>query len=168
VDAALKRGTRQDGHYTVSECYGYIFYFLFSLFTSRKTQHDTYQNSYSEFILNFLDIIYSQITQFRKRLYLLQLEPLVFPDYALFSNHDCGYGKLVKVLVAVCQSAWESLIICFLIVSHLYIIINRQTSRYIVGYLPVKSTKKLLENWRKAKPNTPTNSMFTEFQTYFL
>jgi len=46
----------------------------------------------------------------------------------------------------LCQSAQESLTICFFIVSHLYIITNRQTSRYLVGYLPVKSTRELLEN----------------------
>jgi hypothetical protein len=47
-------------------CYGYrifvdiFFYFLFPLFTSNKTQRDTYQISFLEFILNFVNIIYSQ------------------------------------------------------------------------------------------------------------
>jgi len=50
------------------------------------------------------------------------------------------------MIVAVCQSMREFLTMCFFIVSHLYIDINRQTSRYLVGYLPVKSTKELLEN----------------------
>jgi hypothetical protein len=91
----------------ISDVCQYIFYFLLFPFTSRKTQHNTYQNSYSEFILNFLDIIYSQITPFFKQLYLLQLEPLVFPDYALFSNHNHGYASLSKRLwlcVKVCGS----------------------------------------------------------------
>ena len=43
----------------ISDICQYFLYFIFPLFTSRKTQHDTYQNFYSEFILNFLDIIYS-------------------------------------------------------------------------------------------------------------
>jgi hypothetical protein len=122
----------------ISDICWYIFYFLFSLFTSRKTQHNTYQNSYSEFILNFLNIIYSQITPFRKQLYLLQLKPLVFLTML------CLVITIVDMLT--CQSVQESLTICFLIISHLYIIINRQTSRYLVGYLPVKSTKELLGN----------------------
>jgi hypothetical protein len=48
---------------------------------------------------------------------------LCLPDYALFSNHDCGYAN-IKVLVAVYQSVQESLTICFFINSHLNIVIN--------------------------------------------
>src|SRR5882762_597188 len=49
-----------------NRCYGYwilvdiFFYFLFPLFTSSKTQHDTCQIFFLEFILNFLNIIYSE------------------------------------------------------------------------------------------------------------
>ena len=46
----------------------------------------------------------------------------------------------------VCQSVWECLTICFFIISYSNIVINTQTFRYLVGYLPVKSTKELLEN----------------------
>ena len=49
----------------------------------------------------------------------------------------------------VCQkvkSVWESLDIYLFIVSHLNIIISRQTSRYSVGYLAIKFTKEFLEN----------------------
>jgi len=41
-----------------------------------ETQHDTYLNSYSEFILIFLNVIYSQITPFHERSYLPELGPL--------------------------------------------------------------------------------------------
>ena len=134
----------------------HIFFFLYLL--SRETQCDTHLKS---LLWNYLD---------SPRYYLLSNDSIsrtiiltwpwtfVFPDYALFSNHDCG---------CVCQSAWESLTICFFIVSISNIIPNTQTFRYLVRYL-VKSTKELLENWRNEKPNTSTNSMFTEFQTYFI
>jgi hypothetical protein len=46
----------------------------------------------------------------------------------------------------VCQSVGESSNFYFFIVSLLNIIIKRQTSRYLVRYLPVKFTKVLLEN----------------------
>ena len=44
------------------------------------------------------------------------------------------------MLVAVCQSMWESSNIYLFIISLLNVIIKRQTSRYLVGYLPVKFT----------------------------
>jgi len=44
------------------------------------------------------------------------------------------------------QSVQESLTICFFINPYLNIVINTQTFRYLVGHLPVKSTKELLEN----------------------
>jgi hypothetical protein len=75
---------------------------------------------------------------------LLQLEPLVFPDYAIFSNYDYGYADLPKRLW-LCVKAESSNIYLF-IVSLLNVIIKRQTSRYLVGYLLVKFTKALLEN----------------------
>ena len=81
----------------ISDICQYIFYFLFSLFTSRKTQCNTYQNSYSEFILNFLNIIYSKITPFHKWLYLLQLKPLVFLTMP--------YSVIMIVAMLTCQSA---------------------------------------------------------------
>jgi len=64
-------------------CYGYwifvniFFYLLFSVFTSRKTQWDTYQYSYLEFI-DFPWYYLLSITPFCKQSYLLQLKPLVF------------------------------------------------------------------------------------------
>jgi len=45
----------------------------------KETQHNTYLNPCSEFILNFLDIIYSQMTPIRKQSFLLKLEPLLEP-----------------------------------------------------------------------------------------
>src|SRR5882762_2808527 len=84
-------------------CYGYwifldISYIFFSLYLlDKKTQCDTYLNPCSEFILIFLDSIYSQMTPFCKRSFLLELEPLS-SDYALFSNHDRGYADLSKCL----------------------------------------------------------------------
>jgi len=108
------------------------------------------------------------MTPFREQLFLLELEPLSFPTmpYSVIMimamvTHQSACG-------CVCQSIWESLTICFFIVSYLNIIINTQTFRYLVEYLLVKSTKELLENLGNAKPNTSTNSMFAEFQTYFL
>src|SRR5882762_4617736 len=80
---------------------GYFSIFLnifFSLYLlDKETQHDTYLNPCSEFILIFLDSIYSQMTPFCERSFLLELEPLS-PDYALFSNHDHGYADLSKCL----------------------------------------------------------------------
>ena len=64
----------------------------------------------------------------------------------------------------VCQSVWECLITCFFIISYSNIVINTQTFRYLVGYLPVKPTKELLENQRNVKSNTSIKSIFTEFQ----
>jgi len=44
---------------------------------------------------------------------LLQFEPLVFPNYAIFSNYNCGYADLPKCLW-LCQSVQESSnIYCF-------------------------------------------------------
>jgi len=57
---------------------GYFSYFLFLYLLDKETQCDTYLNPCSEFILNFLDIIYSQMTPFRKQSFLLRLEPLSF------------------------------------------------------------------------------------------
>jgi hypothetical protein len=82
-------------------CYGYqifldISHILFSLdLLDKETQRDTYLNPCYEFILNFLDSIYSQMTPFREQSFLLELEPLS-SDYALFSNHNCGYADLSK------------------------------------------------------------------------
>jgi len=62
------------------QCYGYRIFLIFSfpLLLDKETQCDTYLNPCSEFILNFLDIIYSQMTPFRKQSFLLRLEPLSF------------------------------------------------------------------------------------------
>ena len=57
-------------------------YFLSHYLLDKETQCDTYLNPCSEFILNFLDSIYSQMTPFRKRSFLLELEPLS-SDYAI-------------------------------------------------------------------------------------
>ena len=54
----------------------YIFFSLYLL--DKETQHDTYLNPCSEFILIFLDSIYSQMTPFREQSFLLKLEPLSF------------------------------------------------------------------------------------------
>jgi len=75
----------------------YFSYFLSLYLLDKKTQHDTYLNPCSEFTLNFLDSIYSQMTPFRKQSFLLELEPLS-SEYALFSNHDRGYADLSKRL----------------------------------------------------------------------
>jgi hypothetical protein len=73
----------------------YFSYFLSLYLLDKETQRDTYLNPCSEFILNFLDSIYSQMTPFHERSFLLELEPLS-SDYALFSNHDRGYADLSK------------------------------------------------------------------------
>src|SRR5882762_4081762 len=49
---------------------GYFSYFLFLYLLDKETQHDTYLNPCSEFTLNFLDSIYSQMTPFRERSFL--------------------------------------------------------------------------------------------------
>ena len=57
---------------------GYFSYFLSLYLLDKETQRDTYLNPCSEFILNFLDIIYSQMTPFHKQSFLLRFEPLSF------------------------------------------------------------------------------------------
>ena len=54
------------GHGIVMDI-GYFSYFLSLYLLDKETQRDTYLNPCSEFILNFLDIIYSQMTPFRKQ-----------------------------------------------------------------------------------------------------
>ena len=44
------------------------------------------------------------------------------------------------------STSQTTITICFFIISYSNIVINTQTFRYLVGYLPVKSTKELLEN----------------------
>ena len=73
----------------------YFSYFLSLYLLDKETQRNTYLNPCSEFTLNSLDSIYSQMTPFHKRSFLLELEPLS-SDYALFSNHDRGYADLSK------------------------------------------------------------------------
>ena len=58
---------------------GYFSYFLSLYLLDKETQCNTYLNPCSEFILNFLDIIYSQMTPFLKQSFLLKLEPLLEP-----------------------------------------------------------------------------------------
>ena len=101
----------------------YFSYFLSLYLLDKETQHDTYLNPCSEFILNFLDSIYSQITPFHGRSFLLELDPLS-SDYALFSNHDCGYADLSKHLWLCMSKRVESLAICFFIISYLNIILK--------------------------------------------
>jgi len=67
-----------------------------------------------------------------------------------------------------CQSTMESSNIYFIIVSLLNIIVKKQTSRYLVGYLSVKFTQVLPENLSNTNPNTFRNPRFAESQTYFL
>jgi len=79
--------------------YSHIFFPLFAKI--RKLQRNTYLNPCSEFILNFLDIIYPQMTPICKhRSYLNSnlCSNLCLSDYALFINHDRGYAEL-KALV---------------------------------------------------------------------
>src|ERR1700692_442399 len=75
----------------------YFSYFLSLYLLDKETQCNTYLNPCSKFTLNFLDSIYSQMTPFRERSFLLELEPL-FSDYASFSNYDRGYADLSKRL----------------------------------------------------------------------
>ena len=73
----------------------HIFFSLYLL--DKEIQRDTYLNPCSEFILNFLDIIYSQRLHFANdRSYLNS--NLCLSNYALFSNHDHGYADLSKRL----------------------------------------------------------------------
>ena len=58
---------------------GYFSYFLSLYLPDKETQRNTYLNPCSKFILNFLDIIYSQMTPIRKQSFLLKLEPLLEP-----------------------------------------------------------------------------------------
>src|SRR5882762_11905853 len=65
---------------SVRGCYiGYFSYFLSLYLLDKETQRNTYLNPCSEFILNFLDINYSQMTPIRKQSFLLKLEPLLEP-----------------------------------------------------------------------------------------
>src|SRR5882762_2478945 len=58
---------------------GYFSYFLSLYLLDKETQCNTYLNPCSEFILKFLDIIYSQMTPIHKQSFLLKLEPLLEP-----------------------------------------------------------------------------------------
>jgi hypothetical protein len=133
-------------------CYGYWIFLIYFLdfflpcLLRRESQRDTYLNPYSEFILILLDIIYSQMTPFRKQSFLLELEPLSFLTMPYSVITIVAMLTYQSACGCVCQSTWESLTICFFIVSYLNIIINAQTSKYLLGYLPVKSTRELLEN----------------------
>jgi len=129
-------------------CYGYwIFVNIFSIFFSLYLQVEKLntKQSYSGFILKFLNIIYSQITPFAKMIVLLQTQTFSpFPTMP--------YSVIMIVAMLTCQSACgcvskdvESLTICFLIFLHLYIIINRQTSRYLVGYFLLNLLKSYWE-----------------------
>jgi hypothetical protein len=107
-------------------------------------------------------------TASHNQLYSLRLKPLSFPTMPYSVTIIVAMLTYQSTCGCVCQSVRESLTICFFIIFYLYIVISTQTSRYLVGYLPVKSTAWLLDNQRNAKPDTSTNSMFAEFQTYFL
>jgi len=84
-----------------------IFSFPFILL-DEETQHDTYLN-----VLIFLDSIYSQMTPFWERSFLPELKPLS-SNYALFSNHDCGYADLSKRL-------WLCMSRCVGVFNHLFL-----------------------------------------------
>src|ERR1700676_1516646 len=58
---------------------GYFSYFLSIYLLDKETQRNTYLNPCSEFILNFLDIIYSQMTPFHKQSFLLKTRTFAFP-----------------------------------------------------------------------------------------
>jgi hypothetical protein len=146
----------------------YLFHCFSLLFTSRNNSIWYLSIFLLGVYLYFPPYYLLSITPFCEWSYLLLLEPLLFPDYMLFSNHDHGYANLSKCLWLCLSKCAGVLNIYLFIFSHLNIISNIQTSRYLVGYVPVKSTKELLENWRNAKPDTSKNSMFAEFQTYFL
>src|SRR5882762_4588153 len=81
----------------ISDISRYFSYSVSLYLLDKETQCDTYLNPCSKFTLNFLDSIYSQMTPFRERSFLLKLEPLS-SNYALFSNHDHGYADLSKCL----------------------------------------------------------------------
>src|SRR5882762_802532 len=89
------------------------FYFLSLYLLDKEIQCDTYLNPCSEFTLNFLDSIYSQMTPFLELSFLIKLEPLS-SDYATFSNHNCGYADLSKRL-------WLCMSRCMGVFSHLFL-----------------------------------------------
>jgi hypothetical protein len=66
---------------------------------------------------------------------LLQFEPLVFPDYAIFSNCDCGYADLPKRLW-LCLKARGSL---QTFISLLFLFLNiiiKETNLQILSWIP--------------------------------
>ena len=73
------------------------FYFLSLYLLNKEIQHDTYLNPCSEFILNFLDLFTLKSLHFTNNCSYLNSN-LCLSDYALFSNHDCGYADLSKCL----------------------------------------------------------------------
>jgi hypothetical protein len=73
------------------------FYFLSLYLLNKEIQRDTYLNPCSKFILNFLDLFTLKSLHFvNDRSYLNS--NLCLSDYALFSNHNCGYADLSKRL----------------------------------------------------------------------
>ena len=91
---------------------GYFSYFLSLYLLDKETQHDTYLNPCSGFTLNFLDSIYSQMAN----------------DLSYLNSNLClptmPYSVITIVAILTCQSARESLAICFFIVSYLNIILK--------------------------------------------
>jgi len=77
--------------------------------------------------------------------YLLWLKPLSFLTMPYSVTTIMAMLTYQSACGCVHQSTWKSLTICFFIISYLYIVISTQTSRYLVGYLPVKSTAWLLD-----------------------
>ena len=70
---------------------GYIFPISFQFYLQVENSIWSLSNFLFRVYLDFPWYYLLSITPFRRWSYLLQLKPLVFPDYALFSNHNCGY-----------------------------------------------------------------------------
>jgi len=127
---------------------GYFSYFLSLICQIRKLSAITYLNPCSEFILNFLDIIYSQMTPIRKQSFLLKLEPLLEPclptmPYSVITIVAMLTSKRLWLCMTKRAGVFNHLFLYRFLLKYCYKYIK---SRYLVGCLPVKSTRKLPEN----------------------
>ena len=131
----------------ISDISQYLFWFFF--FFSYKVENS--MRYLSKFLLRiYLDFpqcyLLSNDSISRTMIVLTWTWAFVFPTMPYSVITIMAMLTYQSACGCVCQSVRESLTICFFIISYSNIVINTQTFRYLVGYLPVKSTKELLEN----------------------
>jgi hypothetical protein len=134
---------------TVMDIRYFSIYFLISFLFIYKVENST--RYLSKFLLRiYLDFpelfLLSNDSISRTMIVLTWTQAFVFPTMPYSVITIVAMLTYQSVGGCVYRSAWECLTICFFIISYSNIVINTQTFRYLVGYLPVKSTIELLAN----------------------